>query len=237
MKSKSGQGFVITRVYCFCIHDSYSMLQLKKEHPGYFRVEAKFSKSLNSKDVWVFLAATNSTHVLVHYFAQYMYARPDSNFGSEDGFSKATLNWLNLLLFFCVLIFIFLFMFSLPLVCLITGVYGYVVNNDIDKISSTQLMLVGVLCLVELIARVVWYLIGRLDTKESVFTFLETFDILPIPILALFIWGVVESMEVESPVFVSQIQIQLLLNVLGVVGWGVYLIFRLQKFVIHIFEV
>ena len=127
------------------------MQQLKKEHPEYFRVESKFKKSLNSKDAWVFLAATNSTHVLVHYFAQYMYARPDSNFGSKDGFSKATLNWLNLLLFFCILLFVFLFMFSLPLACLIAGVYGYVVNSDIAPTSNIQLIVVGGLCLVELL--------------------------------------------------------------------------------------
>ena len=211
------------------------MHQLKKEHPGYFRVEKKFNKRLNSKDAWEFLIATNSTHVLVHYFAQYMYARPDSNFGSKEGFSKATLNWLNLLLFFCVLLFIFLFMLTLPLVCLITGVYGYFVN-DIDHISNIQLVAVGVLCLVELIARVIWYLIGRLDTKDSVFTFLEAFDFLPIPILALFIWGVVVSTEVEFAVYVSQIHVPLLLNVLGFVGWGMYLLFRLQKVVIHIFD-
>ena len=210
------------------------MAELKSEHPQYFRVESKFKKSLQSKDAWEFLLGTNSTHVLIHYFAQYMYARPNKYFGSEDGFSKQTLNWLNRILFILVLIFIFLFMLVLPLMCLGAGVYG-VVSCGSDILSYIQLTVVGGVTLVEFVARVVWYFIGRLDTKDSIFTFVEIIDFLPIPILGLFIWGIVEAVEESCLIYLSA-NIPLLLNIVGLLGWGFYVLFRLQKFIINLID-
>ncbi|KAI6657681.1 hypothetical protein LOD99_424 [Oopsacas minuta] len=210
------------------------MQELKKEHPQYFRVQDRFNKTLNSKDAWEFLLASNSTHVLIHYFAQYMYARPNADFGTERGFSKQTLNWLNLILFFFVIAFILVFMLLVPIACLGTGVYGQLSSSP-DDLSNIQLMVVGSLAIIEFIARVVWYFIGRLDTKDSVFTFVETFDFLPVPIIALFIWGIVEAVSVQFDIY-SVVNAPLLLNVLGVLGWGIYLLFRLQKFAIRIFD-
>ncbi|KAI6657680.1 hypothetical protein LOD99_423 [Oopsacas minuta] len=210
------------------------MQTLKKEHPQYFRVQDRFNKTLNSKDAWEFLLASNSTHVLIHYFAQYMYARPNADFGTEGGFSKQTLNWLNLILFFFVIAFILVFMLLVPIACLGTGVYGQLSSSP-DDLSNIQLMVVGSLAIIEFIARVVWYFIGRLDTKDSVFTFVETFDFLPVPIIALFIWGIVEAVSVQFDIY-SVVNAPLLLNVLGVLGWGIYLLFRLQKFAIRIFD-
>ena len=177
---------------------------------------------------------TNSTHVLIHYFAQYMYARPNKDFGSKDGFSKQTLNWLNRILFLFVLLFIFLFMLLLPAVCLGTGVYGLVSCNT-DGLSYTQLTVVGGVALVEFVARVVWYIIGRLDTKDSIFTFIEIIDFLPIPIVAFFIWGIIEGARGSCQIY-SLANIPLLLNIVGLVGWGSYFLFRIQKFIIRIIE-
>ena len=209
--------------------------ELRKQHPQYFRVESKFKKSLQSKDAWEFLMGTNSTHVLIHYFAQYMYARPNKDFGSKDGFSKQTLNWLNRILFMFVLLYVFIFMLLLPVVCLGTGVYG-LLNCNSGNQSSIQLTVVGGVASVEFVARVVWYFIGRLDTKDSVFTFLEIIDFLPIPIVALFIWGIVEAVLGGCRFYLLSINIPLLLNMLGLVGWGFYVMFRFQKFIIRIIE-
>ncbi|KAI6657700.1 hypothetical protein LOD99_444 [Oopsacas minuta] len=211
-----------------------SIDELKKEHPNYFRVQDRFNKRLNSKDACESFLATNSTHVLIHYFAQYMYARPNADFGIEGGFSKQTLNWLNLILFFFVIAFILVFMLLVPIACLGTGVYGQL-SSSRDDLSNIQLMVVGSLAIIEFIARVVWYFIGRLDTKDSVFTYVETFDFLPVPIIALFIWGIVEAVSVQFDIY-SVVNAPLLLNVLGVLGWGIYLLFRLQKFAISILD-
>ena len=214
---------------------SVSIAELKSEHPQYYRVESKFQKSLHSRDACEFLMGTNSTHVLIHYFGQYMYARPNKDFGSKDGFSKQTLNWLNRILFLFVLLFIFLFMLLLPAVCLGTGVYGLVSCNT-DGLSYIQLIVVGGVALVEFVARVVWYIIGRLDTKDSIFTFIEIIDFLPIPIVAFFIWGIIEGARILSCSTGFLTHIPLPLNILGLIGWGPYVYFRLQKFAIHIFD-
>ena len=214
---------------------SVSMAELKSEHPQYFRVESKFKKRLQSKDLWEFLMGTNSTHVLIHYFAQYMYARPNKDFGSKDGFSKQTLNWLNRILFMFVLLYVFIFMLLLPVVCLGFGIYG-LLSHDSGNLLFIQLTIVGGVASVEFVARVVWYFIGRLDTNDSVFTFVEIIDFLPIPIVALFMWGIVEAVSyVRCSIDIVAV-IPLLLNIMGVIGWGFYVYFRLQKFFIHIFD-
>lgn len=211
------------------------LAELKKEHPHYFRVEEKYKKLLHTKNGWEYLGATNSTQVLIHHFAQYMYAYPDKHYGySFEGFSKQTLNWLNLIMFFLVMLYVFVFMLLLPLVCLIVGAYGLVINN-LDPQSNGQLIAIGILALIEVVARVIWYLIGRLDNKDSVFTFIETFDILPIPILAMFVWGIVEGIRAQAPIYISVLNVPLLLNVFGVVGWGFYFLYRLQKIAIFLF--
>ena len=130
-------------------------------------------------------------------------------------------------MFFLVMVYVFMFMVLLPLVCLIVGAYGQVINS-LDPRSNGQLITVGLLALIEFIARVIWYLIGRLDNKDSIFTFIETFDILPIPILAIFVWGIVEGIRAQSPIYISVLNVPLLLNVFGVIGWGFYFLHRLQ---------
>ena len=202
--------------------------QLKEDHPQFYRVFSRLKKDLRSSHFLNTLFAINSTHVLIHYYAFYLYARPTKNYGSEDGFSKQTLNWLNTILFICALIFIAFFMVLLPFACIGLGVYGLIHCEESPSLNL-QLLITGGTATLELIARVIWYIVGRLDNKDSIFTYIESFDFLAIPILGLFIWGLVEAACSHCPIELTIVNLGFVLNVLGVVGWGIFVLFRIQR--------
>ena len=202
--------------------------QLKEEHPHFYRVYARLKRDIASDNRLNGVFCINSTHVLIHYYAQYLYARPIRNYGSADGFSKQTLNWLNTILFICALIFIALFMVLLPIACIGLGIYG-LINCEESINLNVQLQIVGTAAMVEFLARLIFYTVGRLENKDSIFTYVETFDFMVIPIVGLFIWGAVEASCSHCPTELTSVNLGSVLNILGVVGWGMFLLFRIQR--------